>query len=88
MNKFKKLDAPNSDMVSVTIWKDGNQMVAEAIGPTRTGGEEISTDVWIGPPMPVPDVLNRAIDLSEKHNRKIGVVDPQNLWQAEWGELL
>jgi hypothetical protein len=88
-NKFRRVTEPDSDSVTVTLFRHGKFVRADVAGPVQAGGEMMSMDI-IGQEgnLSVPHALNMAINLATRHKVKIVVRDDNNLWKEEWGQLI
>jgi hypothetical protein len=88
-NKFRRVIEPDSESVTVTLFRNGKHIRADVAGPVQAGREMLTPDV-MGQDgnLPVPNALNMAITLATRHKVKIVVRDENNLWKKEWGELV
>ena len=88
-NKFRRVTEPDSNSVTVTLFRNGKFVRADVAGPVQVGREMMSLDI-VGQDgnLPVPHALNMAITLATRHRVKIVVRDNNNLWKKEWGELI
>ena len=84
-NKFRTVTEPDSRSVTVRLWQSEEGPQGEFHGPTLSGGGQIS--MAISPPGPAAGALGSAIQHANTVRADIVVMDPDGVWQLEWGEL-
>jgi len=87
--RFKRVDEPDDNAVTVTIFSNGKDIRANVTGPLIAGRAMASQDV-IGQKgnLAVSQALNIAATLADKDDAKIVIYDEERLWKKEWGELI
>lgn len=86
-NRFKRVDEPDSNSVTVNIYENDDGIHADIAGPLKTGNMITQEIAGQDGSLTVPQALNMAITLAGKHKVQIVVRDGDGLWKKEWGEL-
>lgn len=85
-NEFELVDAPIPDGITLRLVKSATGDVAEVICPASATGGKLPKDYSSGP-LAVKEALRNAIKLANELKTPLAVVDNDDLWQKEWGQL-
>jgi len=89
MDEFRKVDDPDSDVVAVELLVVDGVTKAKVDGPAIMSGKLVElTFMDGGEPVDVPSALAIARNLAAQHEAEIVVVDLDDLWRPEWGNLI
>jgi len=84
-NRFEQVDEVQPDAINLTLSKHDDKEVGVIHVPKSASGQlPISLT---SEEMPILSALSGAITLANKRKLAIVVIDPQNLWKSEWGDL-
>jgi hypothetical protein len=89
-NRFEQVDEVQSDAITLGLsHRDGEPCGTVTCPAGLTGGQEAAAlaDVLATDRMPAKDAFRAAIRLANEIKAAIVVVDPDALWQPEWGDL-
>ena len=89
-NRFEQVDEVQSDAKTLGLsHRDGEPCGTVTCPAGLTGGQEAAAlaDVLATDRMPAKDAFRAAIRLANEIKAAIVVVDPDALWQPEWGDL-
>jgi hypothetical protein len=93
-NRFEQVDEVQSDAITLGLThRDGEPCGTVTCPAGLTGGQEAAAlaaalaDVLATDRMPAKDAFRAAIRLANEIKAAIVVVDPDALWQPEWGDL-
>ncbi len=85
-NEFEKVDAVQPDALTLELLaRDGAQLGIVHCPAKATGGR-LPKD-YRSEPMPGKEAIKSAVKLANDMKAPIVVLDPQDLWPAEWGTL-
>ena len=85
-NRFEQVDEVQSDAITLGLsHRDGEPCGTVTWPAGLAGGQE--ADVLATDRMPAKDAFRAAIRLANEIKAAIVVVDPDALWQPEWGDL-
>jgi hypothetical protein len=85
-NRFEQVDEAQPDAITLTLLqRDGAAAALVACPAELTGGQLVND--FISDEMAPVDAFRTAIRLANEIKAPIVVVDPDALWQAEWGSL-
>jgi hypothetical protein len=85
-NRFEQVDEVQSDAITLGLsHRDGEPCGTVTWPAGLTGGQE--ADALATDRMPAKDAFRAAIRLANEIKAAIVVVDPDALWQPEWGDL-
>jgi len=76
-NRFEQVDEKQDDAITLSLWKVGDSMYGTVTVPKAVSEGK----------MPIKDAFRGAIQLANDIKAPVVVVDPDQLWQAEWGDL-
>jgi hypothetical protein len=85
-NRFEQVDEKQDDAITLSLWKVGDNMYGTVTVPKAISAGRVPTDLTTDK-MPIKDAFRGAIQLANDIKAAVVVMDPDNLWQAEWGEL-
>jgi hypothetical protein len=86
-NRFEQVDEPQPDAVTLVLRKrDEDGASGTVTCPAGLTAGRIGTDLTTDD-MPLKDAFRGAIRLANEIKAPIVVVDPDGLWQSEWGDL-
>ena len=85
-NRFEQVDEVQEDAITLSLTKGDPDAVATVTFPAAVSGGRFESDN-VSDAMPVVDAFRSAVRLANAAKLAIVVVDPDGIWQAEWGEL-
>jgi hypothetical protein len=85
-NQFEQVDAPIDDGMSLVFARSGTGPVAEVRCPSTATKGRLPKDYNSGPLAP-KEAYRSALKLANEFKVPLVVVDPDGLWEKEWGEL-
>jgi hypothetical protein len=85
-NRFEQVDAPQPDAITLVLWKLGDMAYGRVTIPAALSDGKLPADMT-SDKLPAKDAFRGAIHLGNKIQAPVVVIDPEALWQAEWGEL-
>jgi hypothetical protein len=85
-NRFEQVDAPKPEAVTVRLWDDGGEARGETAGPTDAEG---AAPLGLGQDGSLTAYQARVIgcQMANELGRRVVIVDPNGLWQTDWGQL-
>ncbi len=86
MNSFEQVDERQDDAITLALAKEGAEIRGSVFCPAAIAGGRLPED-QVSAPMPAVDAYRSAIRLANEIKAPVVVLDPDGLWQAEWGEL-
>lgn len=82
-NRFEQVDEIQPDAILLTLKREGEAAVgAVSIPASATGGQDLVTGFGAA-----RDAFRNAIRLANQSKVPVVVMDPDNVWDSEWGEL-
>ena len=85
-NRFEQVDEAQPDAITLTLSERNGVASALVTCPAELTGGQLVNDFTSDEMVPV-DAFRTAIRLANEIKAPIVVVDPTDLWQAEWGVL-
>ena len=85
-NRFEQVDAPPDDAITLALKRDGEKMYGVVLCPATAAPGHQPRD-YASDEMPLKDAFRSAVRLANDLKAPLVVVDPDGLWQAEWGTL-
>jgi len=85
-NRFEQVDEKQDDAITLSLWKVGDNMYGTVTVPKAVSAGRMPTDLTTDK-MPIKDAFRGAIQLANDIKAPVVVMDPDQLWQAEWGDL-
>jgi hypothetical protein len=85
-NRFEQVDEVQDDAITLSLRNSGAESRGTIIFPAARSGGRLQED-QISQDLPAVDAFRSAIRLANSAKLPIVVMDPDGVWQAEWGEL-
>ena len=85
-NRFEQVHTPQPDAITLALLSRDGQRYGTVTCPTGVSGGRLQEDVTSGEIGDV-DAFRSAIRLANEIQAPIVVLDPQGLWNPEWGDL-
>jgi hypothetical protein len=85
-NRFESVDEPQPDALNLTLRQTGEGQVGIVHVPTSALGGKLDKSIDSGE-IPAVDAFRSAIKLANELSVAIVVIDPDNVWREEWGDL-
>ena len=85
-NRFEQVDEPQDDAITLALWKPDSGPCGTVTVPAALSAGKLSNDV-VSDTLPVVDAFRSAIRLANEMKAPIVVMDPDGVWQPEWGAL-
>jgi hypothetical protein len=84
-NRFEQVDELQSDAINLTLIQRIDGQVGIIHCP-KTASPALSADLT-SEEMPVRDAVSGAVQLANSKKIAIVVIDRDNIWKTEWGDL-
>jgi hypothetical protein len=85
-NRFEQVDEPQSDAINLTLIQKSDGQVGIIHCPKTAAPDRVPADLT-SPEVPVRQAVSGAIELANSKKLPIVVIDPDNIWNSEWGDL-
>jgi hypothetical protein len=85
-NRFEQVDEVQSDAITLGLSHRDGEPCGTVTWPAGLAGRQ-EADALATDQMPAKDAFRAAIRLANEIKAAIVVVDPDALWQPEWGDL-
>ena len=85
-NRFEQVDEEQDDAITLSLWKVEDNMYGTVTVPKSLSEGKLPTELTTDK-MPIKDAFRGAIQLANDIKAPVVVLDPDSLWQAEWGDL-
>jgi hypothetical protein len=85
-NRFEQVDEKQDDAITLSLWKVEDGMYGTVTVPRALSAGKVPADLTTAK-MPIKDAFRGAIRLGNEMKAPVVVMDPDSLWQAEWGDL-
>jgi hypothetical protein len=85
-NRFEQVDELQSDAINLTLVQKSDGQVGIINCPKSAAPNLLPADLT-SEEMPVKDAVVGAIQLANSKKIPIVVIDRDNIWKKEWGEL-
>ncbi|HUF43904.1 MAG TPA: hypothetical protein VMN43_01050 [Aestuariivirgaceae bacterium] len=85
-NRFEQVDETQPDAITLRLSSGEDQTVGTVTCPAALTEGRFPADLTAGPG-PAKDAFRHAVKLANEFKAAVVVVDPDSLWEAEWGEL-
>jgi len=85
-NEFEKVDAVQPDAITLELIAQDGVQFGVVHCPASASGGRLPKD-YRSEAMPGKDAIRAAVKLANDMKAAIVVLDPQDLWPAEWGTL-
>jgi hypothetical protein len=87
-NRFQKVDEPQGDCVTVSLYEVDGVVRGDASGPTQWNSGSLVTEITRQDgSLTAEQAVASGISLANRLGVVMVVVDPHNLWDTAWGEL-
>jgi hypothetical protein len=85
-NRFEQVDELQPDAINLTLFQKGDGQVGIIHCPKTAAPEQLPADLTTQE-MPIRDAVRGAIHLANKNKLAVVVIDRDNIWKTEWGDL-
>ena len=85
-NRFEQVDELQPDAINLTLIQKSDGQVGIVHCPKTVAPDELPSDLTT-PEIPVRDAVVGAIQLANSKKLPIVVIDRDNIWKSEWGDL-
>lgn len=85
-NRFEQVDEPAEDAMTLTLHKEGEKNYGVLQCPAKATGGRLPKDFNSGE-LPLKESFQSAIRLANEFKVPLVIVDPDRLWQKDWGKL-
>jgi hypothetical protein len=85
-NRFEQVDEPQDDAITLALGKGDDGTFGTVNCPATLTGGRLKADVLSGK-LAAVDAFRASIKLANEMRAPIVVLDPEGLWQEEWGTL-
>jgi hypothetical protein len=85
-NRFEQVDEPPADALALTLARDGEKQSGTLTCPASASGGRLPKG-FRSAEMPLKEAFRAAIKFANDFQVPMVVIDPDGLWQAEWGSL-
>lgn len=84
-NRFEQVDEVQPDAINLTLSKHDDKEVG-IIHVPKSASAQLPVSLT-SEEMPILSALSGAITLANKRKLAIVIIDKENLWKSEWGDL-
>ena len=85
-NRFEQVDEMQPDAINLTLAQKGDGQVGTIHCPKTAALDRLPADLT-SQEIAARDAVIGAIQLANSKKLPIVVIDPDNIWKREWGEL-
>ena len=85
-NRFEQVDEPPQDALTLILRREGDTLSGQTLCPATATGGRLPKD-FRSAEMPLKEAFRAAIKFANDVKVPMVVLDPDGLWQAEWGTL-
>ncbi len=85
-NRFEQVDDVQDDAITLALRKDETRSVGTVTFPAKVSAGRFHEN-QVSQELPAVEAFRSAVKLANSAKLPIVVMDPDELWQAEWGEL-
>jgi hypothetical protein len=85
-NRFEQVDEVQPDAITLGLWRRDGEPCGTLTWPAGPDAPPQAGAV-VSDTMPAKDAFRAAIRLANEIKAAVVVVDPDALWQSEWGDL-
>lgn len=85
-NRFEQVDEPAEDAMTLVLGREGEKQYGIVQCPRAATGGRLPKDFSSGE-LPLKDAIRSAVKLANDFKVALVVLDPDGLWQPEWGQL-
>jgi hypothetical protein len=85
-NRFEQVDEVQPDAITLTLWKGETEGSGHVTCPAAISGGQFDADMT-SKTFPAKDAFRSAVRLANEIKAAVVVIDPDSLWDSEWGNL-
>ena len=85
-NRFEQVDEPADDAMTLALRREGEKQYGVVQCPRSATQGRLPKDFSSGE-LPLKEAIRSAIKLANDFKVPLVVMDPDGLWQADWGQL-
>lgn len=85
-NRFERVSDVQPDAITLSLSRSDNGEVGSVVFPASASGGRFSEDK-VSDALPAVESFRSAIKLANDMKVAVVVIDPDNVWQDNWGEL-
>jgi hypothetical protein len=85
-NRFEQVDELQPDAINLTLAQKGDSQVGIIHCPKTAAPDRLPADLT-SEEVPARDAVIGAVQLANSRKLPIVVIDADNIWKPEWGEL-
>jgi hypothetical protein len=85
-NRFEQVDEKQEDAITLSLCKAEDNVYGTVTVPKALSAGKVPTDLTTSR-MPIKDAFRGAIRLANEMKAPVVVMDPDSLWESEWGDL-
>ena len=85
-NRFEQVEEKQNDAITLSLVKAEDQTYGTVTVPGALSAGKVPGDMTTSR-MAIKDAFRGAIRLANEMKAPVVVIDPDSLWQAEWGDL-
>jgi 3'-phosphoadenosine 5'-phosphosulfate (PAPS) 3'-phosphatase len=85
-NRFEQVDELQPDAINLSLFQHNDGQVGIIHCPKTAAPDDLPADLTT-PEIPARDAVIGAIELANSKKLPIVVIDRDNIWKAEWGDL-
>jgi hypothetical protein len=85
-NRFEQVNEVQPDAITLSLRKSASGEVGAVIFPATASGGRLNEDKISGE-LPAVDAFRSAIKLANEMRVAMVVMDPEDVWKKDWGEL-
>ena len=85
-NRFEQVDHPPHDAMTLTLGREGDKNYGIVSCPKSATGGRLPKDFSSGE-LPLKEAIRSAVRFANDFKLPLVVVDPDGLWEKDWGEL-
>ena len=85
-NRFERVDEVQPDALTLSLAKRNEQEIGIVIFPASASNGQLSEDK-VSDPLPARESFRSAVRLANEVKLAIVVLDPDGIWNPEWGDL-
>lgn len=85
-NKFEQVDEVQPDAITLSLRRDGDREAGTVIFPASASGGRLAED-QVSARGSAKDAFRSALRLANEMKVPVVVMDPDGVWQSEWGDL-
>jgi len=85
-NKFEQVDEVQPDAITLSLKREGDREAGTVILPAAASSGRVAED-QVSVRMTAKDSFRSALRLANELKLAVVVMDPDGVWQSEWGDL-